>query len=143
MRTVSAGTEERQTATTFTETPHIARRLKAILFVLVTLLLWFVFALLSQAIVATVPRVGDCMRAQGVVGCVKTLAISTSAVSPASEPQAIDAQAENRNFSVDARCWPRWMQAIHPPALAWWARRWYTIRRPTAPKGEPFAYPTR
>jgi hypothetical protein len=126
MRTVSAGTEERQTATTFTETPHIARRLKAILFVLVTLLLWFVFALLSQAIVATVPRVGDCMRAQGVVGCVKTLAISTSAVSPASEPQAIDAQAENRRspsraldvtvliISLLAALWAA-ARAVYPP----------------------------
>jgi hypothetical protein len=126
MPTVSGGTEEHQTATTFTETRHTARRFKAILFVLVTLLLWFVFALLSQAVVATVPRVGDCMRAQGVVGCVKTLAISTSALSPASETQAIDAQAENRRspnraldvtvlvISLLAALWAA-ARALYPP----------------------------
>lgn len=95
MPIASGVTPEDQPANAFADKRHRAKRFKAILFVLVTLVLWFLFALLSQAIVATVPRVGGCMREQGVVGCVKTLAISPSEVSRTSGTQAIDVHAEN------------------------------------------------
>ena len=102
MPIASGVTHEHQTATSSGDNRHIAKRFKAILFVLLTLLLWFLFALLSQAIVTAVPRVGECMREHGIVGCA-TFAISAPAENPSSGTQVGNLQAENNppNRGVD------------------------------------------
>lgn len=125
MPIASGITQQHQTAASSGDTRQTANRFKAIVFVLLTLLLWFVFALLSQAIVTAVPRVGECMRERGVFRCA-TLAVSARGMSPASGTQvpASQANGENRpNRGVDvavliisllAALWAA-SRAVYPP----------------------------
>lgn len=46
------------------------RRAQAVAFVLLTLVLWFAFAVTAQAIVASAGRIGGCMQERGIGECV-------------------------------------------------------------------------
>ena len=67
-------------------------RVKPIVFVLLTLALWFVFALLAQAIVTTVPRVDECLRQGGIRWCM-TSAWSHTPTSDGLEASSAESRA--------------------------------------------------
>jgi hypothetical protein len=72
MSTVAAAAQGHATSSVSPGKGQVAKRLEAVLLVLVTLFLWFIFALLSQAIVTAVPNVGACMRERGIFACLTT-----------------------------------------------------------------------
>lgn len=92
------------------------RRSQAVAFVILTLVLWFAFAVTGQAIVASAGRIDECMQRQSVWRCV-TEALTSAPTSNATSSTATAPSSSNASTTGTSTSRRRWRPDVNVDAF--------------------------